>query len=96
MFPGLSRYLGRDRLSGDGSGACIVMRLATTRWPARDVYDYMSGVFGRRTFFAPQESQGNETREGGSAIAARYSFSAKPAEAVNESVAEIINRGKSG
>lgn len=35
MFPGLSRYLGRDRLSGDGSGARTVKRLVTTRWPAR-------------------------------------------------------------
>ncbi len=26
---------GRDRLSGDGSGARTVKRLVTTRWPAR-------------------------------------------------------------
>ncbi|MCS6067589.1 hypothetical protein LNO81_13035 [Klebsiella variicola subsp. variicola] len=45
----------------------------------------------------PQEFQGNETREG--VVSDRrtvFIILQKPAEAVNESVAEMINRGKSG
>jgi hypothetical protein len=55
----------------------------------------MSGVFWRRAFFAPQEFQ-DKTRGGGSAIAARYSFSEKLAEAAKCERGKIINRGKSG
>ncbi|MCS5969370.1 hypothetical protein LNP26_26280 [Klebsiella variicola subsp. variicola] len=56
----------------------------------------VSGVFGRRAF-VPQEFQGNETREG--VVSDRRTvfiiLQSQP-EAVNESVAEMINRGKSG
>jgi hypothetical protein len=44
----------------------------------------------------PQEFQGNETREGVVSDRRTVFIFAKPAEAVNESVAEMINRGKSG
>ncbi len=37
MFPGLSRYLGRDRLSGDGSRACIVMGAPPGKGQACDI-----------------------------------------------------------
>lgn len=76
MFPGLSRYLGRDRLSGDGSRACIVMGAPPGKGRVRDITTNMSGVFWRRTFLRRRESQDNGKREAGSgsAIAARYSF----------------------
>lgn len=64
MFPGLSRYLGRDRLSGDGSRACIVMGAPPGKEPGvRHITTNMSGVFWRRTFLRRRESQDNGTRE---------------------------------
>ncbi len=56
---GLSRYLGRDRLSGDGSRACIVMGAPPGKGRGvRHITTNMSGVFWRRTFFAPQRVTG--------------------------------------
>ncbi len=58
-FLGLSRYLGRDRLSGDGSRACIVMGAPPGKGRGvRHITTNMSGVFWRRTFFAPQRVTG--------------------------------------
>lgn len=64
-FHGLSRYLGRDRLSGDGSRACIVMGAPPGKGRVRHITTNMSGVFWRRTFLRRRESQDNGKRGAG-------------------------------
>ncbi len=58
-FPGLSRYLGRDRLSGDGSRACIVMGAPPGKGQACDILRLTClASSGAGHFFAPQRVTG--------------------------------------
>ncbi len=65
-FPGLSRYLGRDRLSGDGSRACIVMGAPPGKGQACDILRLTClASSGAGHFLRRRESQDNGTRGAG-------------------------------
>ncbi len=57
-FPGLSRYLGRDRLSGDGSRACIVMGAPHGKGQACDILRLTCLASSGAGHFAPQRVTG--------------------------------------
>ncbi len=66
MFPGLSRYLGRDRLSGDGSRACIVMDAPPGKGQACEILRLTClASSGAGHFLRRRESQDNGKRGAG-------------------------------
>lgn len=63
---GLSRYLGRDRLSGDGSRACIVMGAPPGKGQACDILRLTClASSGAGHFLRRRESQDNGKRGAG-------------------------------